>query len=140
MKITASEKELILKRRKVHANLSIEKILNAYLEAMLWAEMDDEGEPLDKNYKVKNIDAKAIQDSKKDITTFYNRAKEMIEEAGISEEDVGHKFWLNRNGHGTGFWDMEDVDKNTAKKLSDLSKSFGEITPYVGDDNKIYLG
>lgn len=52
---------------------------------------------------------------------------------------LGHNFWLNRNGHGSGFWDSEDVyGAEFAKKLSELSKTYHEFYVYVGDDKYLY--
>lgn len=43
-------------------------------------------------------------------------------------EQVGHDFWLTRNGHGAGFWDRPEVygGKDNAESLSDSARSFGQ--------------
>ena len=42
-----------------------------------------------------------------------------------------HCFFLNRNGHGSGFWDREnEFGENEAKKLSELSKAMKESNCY----------
>lgn len=54
-------------------------------------------------------------------------------------ELLGHNFWLNRNGHGSGFWDSEDTYGGTqAERLSSLAHSYGEFWVYLGDDGQIY--
>lgn len=50
---------------------------------------------------------------------------------------AGHDFWLTRNGHGAGFWDG-DWPESCADALTEASKAFGECSPYVGDDGKVY--
>lgn len=66
---------------------------------------------------------------------------------------AGTDFWLNRNGHGTGFWDREEVynfstgfsdnpgeyGENQAEGLSELCKEFKEVDFVRGDDDQIYL-
>lgn len=41
-----------------------------------------------------------------------------------------HCFFLNRNGHGTGFWDRENEFGEYAEPLSQLSKEMGESDCY----------
>jgi hypothetical protein len=39
-----------------------------------------------------------------------------------------HDFFLTRNGHGTGFWDKEDIYGHAASRsLTDISKAMGEV-------------
>lgn len=47
-----------------------------------------------------------------------------------------HDFWLNRNGHGAGFW---DGDWEKGDELSDASHTFGSCDIYVGDDGKLHV-
>ncbi len=59
-----------------------------------------------------------------------------------SEWDVlgqaGHDFWLTRNGHGCGFWDG-DWPEPQASLLTQASKAFGGVDPYVSDDGEVCL-
>lgn len=49
-----------------------------------------------------------------------------------SLEQLGHDFYLTRNGHGAGFWDRyygdadEGVGADIGRILTDLADSFGE--------------
>lgn len=59
---------------------------------------------------------------------------------GYEESSAGHDFWLTRNGHGAGFWDRSPLDAdNLGDKLTKAADLFNEISPYLGDDSKIYL-
>lgn len=51
-------------------------------------------------------------------------------------EQVGHDFWLTRNGHGTGFWDR---DLPNAKALSAVASQWKSVNPYLGDDGLIHF-
>lgn len=50
---------------------------------------------------------------------------------------AGHDFWLNRNGHGAGFWDGDWPVSGAA--LNKKSEEYGELTIFVGDNGHIYL-
>ena len=103
------------------------KAVDSYLETALWStDLDD--------YTIRDIDKSAVNQAKKDLTKFFSMAKKYIQDE--QDDDVAHDFWLTRNGHGAGFW---DGDYEYGDELTKLSKKFGEINPYVGDDGKIYF-
>lgn len=47
---------------------------------------------------------------------------------------IGHDFWLTRNGHGAGFWDR-DLGALGAK-LSKIAESFGEVYLLLEQDDE----
>lgn len=53
-------------------------------------------------------------------------------------QGVGHDFWLTRAGHGAGFWDG-DLPEALGNRLTEASKTFAEVTPYIGDDGLVYV-
>ena len=118
---------------------------NAYLECALWAsvhfesEHDDQGTPFDE------VDAPFNECAKKEMFAefedFCALANQELEKAGIEEcplddSQVGHDFWLTRNGHGTGFWDR-GIGK-AGDILTECAKSYGSLDLYLGDDGEIY--
>ncbi|MFX7784369.1 hypothetical protein ABTJ92_19280, partial [Acinetobacter baumannii] len=50
---------------------------------------------------------------------------------------AGHDFWLNRNGHGSGFWDG-DWPGEMGDRLDEASKKYGTVDLIVGEDGLIY--
>lgn len=118
-------------------------ILLGYLECALWAETDDNGEPFDKNYDLRDISREAVNTARKDCEKFERENAADIELSGLDDEQVGHNFWLTRNGHGTGFWDRGyGLDKETQdalKRLTTASKRFGEAYLYLDMDGNIHL-
>lgn len=118
----------------------LDSCARAYVEAALWSSMDNAddsgGEPLDENYSASDIDDATLAQMAKDCAAFEESEASDIEESGLSSEEVGHNFWLNRNGHGTGFWDR-GLGK-VGDRLSKASKAYGSYDLYVGDDRKIY--
>jgi hypothetical protein len=113
-----------------------EHILDAYLETAIWAETDDDGEPLDKKYDISYFSEEFIQTSRDAVTSFLNRAAPLL--ANVDNMDaVGIDFWLTRNKHGTGFW-AGDYPKSVEAGLTELAESYGEVNIYVGDDGLLY--
>ena len=68
-------------------------------------------------------------DAERDCLNFIDRATNSnIDLTDFAAEYVGHDFWLTRNGHGAGFWDRPQNygGEDTAEKLSDIARDFGE--------------
>jgi hypothetical protein len=121
----------------IKADVYADKILNGYLEALLWAESDGE-DPLDKNYSTADLSSELVEKSKKDIEKFVAAVKkDGVDLSQYDPEQIGHDLLLTRNGHGAGFWDgdYEEPDESFFDKAA---KELGERQPYVGDDGKIY--
>ncbi len=100
--------------------------------------------PMDQNYSVDDLAPETLARVVADCERFQRENAESLTEAdwrvsgdwSVSEQ-AGHDFWLTRKGHGCGFWDG-DWTEPTATKLTDASKTFGEMNLYVGDDGRIY--
>lgn len=116
------------------------EMIDGYLETALWAETDNSteegGYPLDKNYSFSDIDPESKAKAEKDCRAFSAKAGNLLK--GLDASTVGHDFWLTRQGHGAGFWDG-DYEESVGDALTELSKEFGEVYIYVGDDGKIYI-
>lgn len=124
------------------------KFLRAYIEAALWSsndEIDDSGgEPLDKNYGVDDLHPDTLAKMKADCEKFEADNAEYITDENCltrldADEQAGHDFWLTRNGHGVGFWETSDWQKDAGLQLTAAAKRFGECHLYVGDDELIHL-
>lgn len=123
----------------------LDEFLAAYIDCALWSSMDNAddsgGNPLDDNYSRNDIAPETIEAMKADCLSFLESLSEHF--PGYSFDDIGragHDFWLNRNGHGSGFWDgdYEFNGEDISDRLSDLAKTYGEFDLYIGDDGKVY--
>ncbi len=96
-----------------------------HLERALWSSTDDEGEPLDENYDITNIDPDTMASALDDWHRFRAQHRPIINDR--NEEQAAHDFWLSRNGHGTGFFDAEGQYDNghTRKHLQDSARQYG---------------
>jgi hypothetical protein len=127
------------------------QFLDAYIEAALWSSTDnsreDGGDPLDENYGPEDLAPETLAEMREQCADFLAHNVADIRQAGtfgtyarIAEhtafELAGHDFWLNRNGHGAGFWDR---DLGTVgERLDRESEVYGGVDLTVGDDGKIH--
>lgn len=115
---------------------------DAYIECLLWAENDDNGEPLDAHYSIHDLSFDARTRIVLDCSSFLRMASNSgIDLFGDLEAQAGHDFWLTRNGHGTGFWDRPKIyGEENARILSIISEDFGNCDAYISDDDQVELG
>jgi len=116
-----------------------DEFTQAYMEAMLWSETDDNGDPYDSNYDVSDFSEEALAQIRIDADHFQKAANlDRIQNIENVQELAGHDFWLTRAGHGSGFWDG-DWSEPYGAELTELSEKFGEQYIYIGDDGELYL-
>jgi hypothetical protein len=129
-----------------------DEAFSQYVDTALWvascngqAEHDDcRGEDCDTslqglNYDIDDLPDETRESMRSDLADFMTGA--LSEDAaifdGIEPGQIGHDFWLTRNGHGAGFWDRGlGVRGDT---LTDLCRPYGESDLYIGDDGKVYV-
>jgi hypothetical protein len=111
-----------------------DEFFSSYIEAALWSENDEDGTPFDRDYGEEDFDEDTLKKLRADAHRFYENYHPLF--AG-EESQAGHDFWLNRNGHGAGFWDG-DWPEPQATKLSEASEAYGTVNIYVGDDGKLH--
>lgn len=114
---------------------NIDNVLDAYITAALWTSTDDEGNPLDDVYEVSDILGETVASMREDVESFVEGNETDLTQ--WSDEEVGHDFWLTRNGHGTGFWDRGRG--TVGERLAKAAKMYGESCLYLGDDGRIYV-
>ena len=129
--------ELVKLARTLVGRIDEGDILDGYLKAALWAETDDNDDPLEDNYTARDIDSGSISKAKRDIKKFVQMAGDLLMVDGNDEEQIGHDLWLTRNGHGAGFWDGDYPE--AGDELTKLCERLGEKYIYVGDDGKVYI-
>lgn len=59
--------------------------------------------------------------------------------APFEPEQLGHDLWLTRNGHGTGFWDREELYGDCGPRFTSFAENLGEAYAYTGDDGLVYI-
>ncbi len=123
----------------------IDAALEPYLECVLWSELDRKGEPLNRRYTRETFSSEAIESAIADLEKFFALAGNAVEAAQMAGElqetrlfQPSH-IWLTRNGHGTGFWDVQDMPHPLREALAIAAKKLGECNVYEGDDGLLYF-
>lgn len=120
--------------------LDLDTILQHYQICSLWSSTDNSddagGDPLDDNYSVSDMAPQTVTKMRKEVAEFVGQNAELLTESGLSDEQIGHDFWLTRNGHGAGFWDRGLGE--IGNQLTAACKVYGGVDLYVGDDGLIY--
>lgn len=112
----------------------LDNFTRAYIEALLWSSTGDDGAPLDRTYTLEDFAAETLARIVSDCAQFQAAHFDTIAD---DIERAGHDFWLTRNGHGAGFWDGDWPE--FGDELTSAAHTFGELSPYVGDDGKLYF-
>jgi hypothetical protein len=101
----------------------IDTILRHYLACAVWTGTDEHGDPLESTgWTVDDFHESSIDDARFDVERFVSLAGDLMD--GISDEAIGHDFWLTRNRRGTGFW--RRWLGAAGDRLSEIAHSFGE--------------
>lgn len=118
----------------------IDSFTKGYLETALFLSTDESdesgGDPMDQNYGIIDFSKEAIAASIRECKEFREANAEDLEASGLDDEEAGGLFWLNRNGHGVGFWDKPGGE--VGDRLSDAAHVYGTVDLYVGDDGKVH--
>jgi hypothetical protein len=138
----------------------LESTLRGYVDCALWSESigedfaaqwqrerepDREASAPDVSlesfgFTADDIDSEAMDNMREDVRAFL--ADESIADAlafwaeTFDDGQIGHDFWLTRNGHGAGFWDRFSDGEGEAygRALTEAAKPYGSTNLYVGDD------
>lgn len=122
--------------------ITLDRFTVAYITCALWSSTGEDEQPLDKTFAPYHIAPESLQSMAEDCKQFRDlewkgiRVLEMINKSGLHDERAGHNFWLNRNRHGSGFW---DEGCPFGSELSEASHTFGSSDLYLGDDGKLYV-
>ena len=117
----------------------------AFIEALFWTESDKDDIPADAGYA--DLSSSALDAIRADCARFQKENEPYLAQAyarpGYDEARAGHDFWLTRNGHGTGFWDRDELDAgDLGAKLASFcgfGTDFDQMDAYMGDDGKVYV-
>lgn len=116
----------------------IDVIVQAYLLCAVWSSVDESGVPMDNYYDPDDADAETRQEAVEDCTQFLalcDGAK--LDLKYWSDGQIGHDFWLTRNGHGAGFWDRGRGD--VGEKASDIARTFSSVYVWAADGDTFLI-
>lgn len=128
--------------------------LRGFVEAMLWASLDNNGDPLDANYGPEDIAPATLRRIGGFIAGFHAAVDARFGDrappdgppahedgSDLGSKQSGHDLFLTAAHHGCGFWDGDwGSDGDT---LTEIVRTIGGDaceSVYVGDDGLIYIG
>jgi hypothetical protein len=112
--------------------MNINNILLGYLVCALWSSTDDAGTPYDRQYTLDDFSLEFKARALADCEAFTRQNAALLE--GWESAQIGHSFWLSRNGHGAGFFDFPRMNGDA---LQDAARAYGEIDLYITDDGEL---
>lgn len=121
--------------------MSFETFREAYIEALMWSESDDEGRNFDDRAELTDEALAAIE---ADCRAFYSayvgtwRGARSRASEYTDDELAGFDLALTRNGHGAGFWDG-GWEEPAASTLTEAAKRFGPQGLSRGDDGRVHV-
>lgn len=115
--------------------ISPDEFVKGYLEAALWTS-GDEVKGNNTTPTTDSFSEEALAKADADCSAFVEMAGDHLSQ---DLDTMGHLFWLNRNGQGSGFWDEGSLDEADQQFLDELAHQFGECDLYLGDNGEVEL-
>lgn len=123
--------------------------LRGFVDALLWASVDDEGDPLDRTCGREDIAPATLRHIGGFIANFHDAADTAFPDgtpdhddgSPLGSEQGGHDLFLTAAHHGCGFWDGDWGDGGDT--LTEIVRALGGDAcecVYTGDDGMIYIG
>lgn len=108
----------------------------AYIQCALWSSTAGQGQSLNRRFSPEDLAPETAGRMIDDCASFQADNQDDLRLSRLSDERAGHDFWLNRNGHGSGFWDEGPAP--VFRRLSDAAKVWGSFDLYVENNGLIY--
>lgn len=125
--------------------MNIETEFQQYVETALWSSTDDGGTPLDRDHGMEDLAPESLASMREELQAFIDGADAdalAFWQTEHGDGQIGHDFWLTRNGHGAGFWDRWSGGTRGyehGRRLTDEAKPYGSSDLYVGDDGRLHV-
>ena len=115
--------------------ININIFLQGYISAALWSTTDCRDEEGNDTYNLDdefnsvsdNCRAAMLKDCEDFIAANSENLEKFKAEIYCEDFNLGFLFWLNRTGHGSGFWEEGTI---VGDELSEACKPYGEFYIY----------
>ena len=104
---------------------------DALIECALWSSLaygpDQSHDPIpaDELHEWGHVPEDVRQEIWDDLNAFMADEYDDLTASGLNMGQIGHDFWLTREGHGAGFWDRGLGD--IGRRLTDAARVYGSI-------------
>lgn len=133
-------------------SVDLDTELEQYISTALWSTNADHLDPegtgeagaLEDHFSPEDLSPEARESMRADLADFLHHADPRALDFWVSElgaGQIGHDFWLTRNGHGAGFWDRfgAGIGQSFGNHLTEKAKPYSESNVYAGDDGRLYV-
>lgn len=122
------------------AGSNLDAFTAAYIMAAYWTETGDNEQPSSEA----ELSPDGLQTAMEECADFQRANADLLRQAydrvGYDAGSAGHDFWLNRNGHGCGFWSRDELEADDlGERLSEAARAAGTSDLYEGDDGLLYF-
>lgn len=107
------------------------EMVEGYLTCAVCSSMNEDGESLYDSYDLDDLDVETRLRMQSDCACFLAEAWEALSRVDMAASTVGNYFWLTRNGHGAGFWDLGLGE--FGERLTKAAKIHGSYDLYEGE-------
>ena len=112
--------------------MDLNRVVEDYLDAVAFTEDEQLGDDCI------GFHPSMFEVARTDCSNFMN----LLDDEEIEYDDLGWgtfavNFWLTRNRHGAGFWDLGLGERGDL--LTKWAHSMGELDVYLGDDGYAYF-
>lgn len=110
----------------------IDAAYDALIECALWSSSaygptdQDDPIPCDELHDESDIDDAILAELRADVRAYIEDNEADLEASGLTAEQIGHDFWLTREGHGAGFWDR-GLPTDLGRRLTDAARVYGSV-------------
>ena len=122
----------------------------ALWETILWAGVDDNGDPLERSYDMSAAWREDMERLSQEFYDWKDKADDVMIANGcghltleelLGGDRVEHVYVLVRDGHGVSMTDdwIQGKERRCCAALERLAQAQGPIGAYPGDDGRIYL-
>ena len=128
-------------------------VLLNLVETLLFIGTDDNDEPLDANYSIRDFDKDCLGKLYLQFQRFIDRCEtevtaklgddwESLEDFYLGSHPDGcveRDFIFTRCGCGVGFWESGRWDSTVSDLFTRFAREFSTLESYIGDDGKVYI-
>lgn len=111
----------------------LEEFVLAYIEAAHFTEDEQLGDDAGSLQLAADAESVIREECEKFATENEALLRSACANGKYTASQAGQDFWLNRNGHGSGFWDRDELPDDISEALSDASRAAGERSLYIDD-------
>lgn len=121
---------------------ALDGFTQGYIEAALFCEANCDNPELD-GASFAEIAAESVASIIADCAAFQSANESLLDEAFANDdydsEQAGRDYWFTRNGHGVGYWDRSQLDRDDIGNRLSAACGRTEIYVYRGDDGAVYF-